>query len=135
MKQSTCPEENTLDILKESISHNSKPVIIEFMAGWSGSCHLTRSGIEQCIRKYSERITYHKTDIDIHRNIFRYFNIHVLPTIQIFFRGDLEAVLSGLFTPEDLDNCISRIIKKTEMHNPVEAKPNNDGSHKNYMLE
>jgi thioredoxin len=98
------------DAFRQVVLENRKPVMVDFYAGWCGPCRLMSPVIDRLAGEFAERVEIVKVDTDRAQDICRELGIQALPTVMIFWAGEVVDRLVG-FRGED---ALRRELKKAE---------------------
>ena len=94
-----------------------KPLVVEFNAAWSGSCHIMEPVLESLVGIYGREINFHKVDIEDFPEITEHYGVRKVPTILIFNEGSLVDFAVGAISRRDLASKLEKVleakIKKT----------------------
>ena len=88
-----------------------KPLVVEFNATWSGSCHIMEPVLESLIRKYSHEITFHKVNIEDFPEITKHYGVREVPTFLIFNKGSLFDFAVGAISRKDLSSKLQKVLE------------------------
>lgn len=85
-------------------------IIADFYASWCGACHAMDSTLDRVALAMSDLTTLVHIDTSSHRSreLVRRYNIVAVPTIMLFYRGDMLWRHSGIISFERLCNVIRR---------------------------
>jgi len=79
----------------ELIQTATLPVLVDFWAAWCGPCFLVSPVIQQLAREYSGRLLTVKVDTQEKQHIAIKYHIASLPTIMMFWKGQVVMRLTG----------------------------------------
>lgn len=93
----------------ESIS-GDKPILVDF---WSIGCPPCRAQgpiIETMAKKYSDKVTFAKLDIDKNQKFLGEYDIMSIPTLMLFHKGEIIQKLVGLQDEAYLTSILSKYL-------------------------
>ena len=74
---------------QEEALESKEPVLVEFVAKWSGPCHVIAPGLRETENRYSSRVKFCKLDIDDYPETAKLYGVQSVPTILMFRAGRL----------------------------------------------
>ena len=84
----------------------TRPIIIDFTAGWCGWCTKLSPHLVDMAQKYSDQIAVYKVDVDKCPNIAQRFNIQGLPTLIIVKPHKQPERIEGYVDKDKLEKII-----------------------------
>jgi thioredoxin 1 len=80
---------------EEMVLKSDKPVVVDYWADWCGPCKQVEPIIEELARSHGDRVSFVK--MDTNTNPVTPANNYVLglPTIQVYYRGELVKAFKG----------------------------------------
>lgn len=98
---------------------NTKPVLLEIRAKWSGGSHLMSDIIEKISEDYSGQIEFFHSDFDDNSALMKKLDVNRwdVPAIYIFNNGDNVLKHSGLTSRENIENLIANTLIMIDQEN------------------
>ena len=96
---------------KKEIIKNSKLVIINFVADWSGNCHITAPIFDKIVATYKDRIKFIKLDIDANRQVIKEYDNAELPILLFYKEGEVQEAIFGTFSKYELELKIETLLQ------------------------
>lgn len=91
----------------------TRPIIIDFTAGWCGWCTKLSPHLVDMAQKYSDQIAVYKVDVDKCPNIAQRFNIQGLPTLVIVKPHHQPERIEGYVEKDKLEEIIqNKLLSK-----------------------
>ncbi|MCX4165045.1 MULTISPECIES: co-chaperone YbbN [Paraburkholderia] len=75
------------------VAHTTSPVLLYFWAPWSEPCGAIDPLLDQVARHHTSRLKIVRVNVDEHEAIVKRFDIHRIPTVLFFDKGDLHTAL------------------------------------------
>ena len=100
-----------LHIQKEDwnkLQTSSKPVFIDFWAGWCAPCRMIAPTFERLAEKYGDAITFAKLDVDELPELANQFGIRSIPTLLLLQGGNEIERLIGVRPERELAQLLER---------------------------
>ena len=79
------------------VLNGSEPVLVEFWAPWCVYCRRIVPAMEQLAKKYPDRVTVGRINIDDHPSLADREHIEVVPTLVLYHGGE---ALGSMVAPE-----------------------------------
>ena len=102
---STIPHLTQGDFLSK-VGNADTPVLIQFDATWCAFCHKMQPFLDDLREKRKGEITVYKVDADDEVELARQYQVVTLPTLLIFYRGNIVSRNEGSLTGEHLDQWV-----------------------------
>ena len=84
----------------ELIRTSELPVLAEFWAEWCGPCRMVSPVIQRLAAELSGKLLTVKVNVDRRPNIAEAFEVDSIPTILLFWKGELKMRLTGAYPYE-----------------------------------
>lgn len=65
------------------------PVLVEFMAEWSGACHMMTPILNKLEIEFAGQLNFYRMDADYNKEIFERLDIADFPTLLFFSNGQI----------------------------------------------
>lgn len=102
--------EVTDDSFEADVLNSSKPVLVDFWAGWCGPCKMIAPSLDELSNEMSEEITIAKVNIDDNPMIPSKFGVRGIPTMMIFKDGKVISTQVGAMAKSRIDGWIKDSI-------------------------
>ena len=81
---------------KTLVLSSKKPVLVDFFATWCVPCKKMAPEVEEAAKKYGDKISVYKLDIDKSPDVAKEYSIEGVPTMMIFKHGKVVDSITGL---------------------------------------
>lgn len=98
---------NTKDEFTNEVLANKGLVLVDFYATWCGPCMMLAPIIDEISEEYKDKIRVIKVNIDDNQELAIKYNIMSIPTLGLFKNGNLETMLIGLRSKEEIVNMFT----------------------------
>jgi thioredoxin 1 len=71
----------------EALARTSRPVLVDFWAGWCAPCMIMKPVMEALAKEYSGRAHFAKVDVDRNRALAQRYGVMSLPNFVVFKNG------------------------------------------------
>lgn len=93
----------TSDNFEDEVIKSDIPVLVDFWAEWCGPCKMVAPSVEEIAKEYSGKIKVGKVNIDEQEKLAIKYKISSIPTLMIFKNGNIENILVGYHTKEEIE--------------------------------
>lgn len=87
------------------VIQSDRPVLVDFSASWCPPCREMAPKLEQLAAEH-RGVKVVEVDVDANPRLSRRFNVEVLPTLMVFYRGERVAVSTGAMSYVRLDRFL-----------------------------
>jgi len=86
------------------------PVLLDFWAEWCMPCKMMDSTIEELAEEYAGRLKVGKVNTDDTRDVSMKYGVTAIPTLTVFWKGQVVKKFIGLQRKADLKVAIDELI-------------------------
>jgi thioredoxin len=87
---------------EDLIASSEKPLLVDFYATWCGPCRMLAPILDQVQVLMRDKIQIVKIDTDRYPDLASHYEIHALPTLVLFKKGQPVERIEGVMPPEQL---------------------------------
>ena len=80
---------------QQKLSEATKPVIVDFWAGWCAPCMMSKPILEKLAKEYSDKIEFLPVNADESRDVLDHYRIFGIPTVITFNNGKETGRITG----------------------------------------
>ncbi|TAL27143.1 MAG: redoxin domain-containing protein [Alphaproteobacteria bacterium] len=106
--EGTIPTLNTASFVN-TVKYSSNPVLIEFMANWCPFCKKQQPHIEALRNSMMGKLDIYQVNVDEDPGISAEYDAHVLPTLMIFYHGEVVGKSEGALYGSDLTGWVEDV--------------------------
>jgi len=99
---------------RSHVLESEKPVVVDFWAPWCGPCKMMTPIIEEVSKSYKDSVSFAKLNTQSNAQIARNLNIRSIPTLIVFYQGEVFDVSIGVTPAGRLHKMIRRVLDKQE---------------------
>ena len=107
---------NVLILTDKNFNHhvleNNQPVLVHFMANWSGSSEIMTPIIEELSVEFSNEFTFGQIDSDKYGQIAMKSGVESVPTLVFFNHGRVVDRTTGVISKSELTNKLKALLRK-----------------------
>ena len=96
---------------QEEVLKSKQPVLVVFLAKWSGSCHIIATALREMDEKYKSRAKFCKLDVDSHAEMVRQYGVQRVPTILFFKDGQLVDHIIGVTSKTSMAQKLNSLLE------------------------
>ena len=99
-------------VLENSIN---KPVLVDFWADWCEPCKTIMPMLAKLAEEYAGKFELAKVDADAEQELAGHFGIKSLPTMKLFFKGQMVDEITGAVPESDIRAMLDKhIVSETD---------------------
>ena len=95
------------------INDTEQPVLVDFYATWCGPCQTLTPIVEETARMFKDRVKVVKIDIDKNQPLARQYQVRGVPTLILFWKGQILWQQAGLMTKRDLAAKLNQSLNRS----------------------
>jgi len=100
----------TDDNFQMEVIESERPVLVNFWAGWCGTCHVIEQTIIELAEDYDGRAKIGKLDVDSNPYVTLEYRIQTFPAVLFFKNGQVVDQIFGIASKEEFNNKISALL-------------------------
>ena len=91
-----------------------KPVVVDFWAPWCAPCRVMTPVLDAAAATYENLVRFAKVNTEANPQLARDLNIRSIPTLVVFYQGEVFDVRIGVTPAHRLHRMIRRVLDKHE---------------------
>lgn len=91
----------------EAINGN-RPVLVDFWATWCGPCQFMLPIFDKLAKKYGDKITFGRLNVDDNQGVAMRFDVYAIPTFIIFMNGKAIDRAVGAVGEKGLEGLVQK---------------------------
>ena len=95
------------------INDSEQPVLVDFYATWCGPCQTLSPVVEETARTFKDRVKVIKIDVDKNQPLANQYKVRGVPTLILFWKGQILWQQAGLMTKRDLAAKINQALNRS----------------------
>jgi thioredoxin 1 len=92
------------------VLQSEKPALVDFWAPWCGPCRSIAPVVEDLAKKFGNRMTFSKCNIDDNPVTPVKYGIKAIPTLLLFKEGKLAGQITGMTDRTKLEAAIENVL-------------------------
>jgi len=101
-------------MFERTVLRADRPVVVDFFADWCQPCHALAPIFEHLSRKLGEQVRFVRVDTEQVREVAQACGVRSLPTVALYWKGELRDVLVGMKSENQLEKRIRWLIDVSE---------------------
>jgi thioredoxin 1 len=95
------------------INEGEQPVLVDFYATWCGPCQTLSPIVEETARTFKDRVKVIKIDVDKNQALAGRYKVRGVPTLILFWKGQVLWQQAGLMTKRDLAAKVNGALNRS----------------------
>jgi thioredoxin len=95
---------------EDLIASAEKPLLVDFYATWCGPCRMLAPILDQVQALLRGKLQIVKIDTDRYPDLASHYEIHALPTMVLFKKGQPVERIEGVMPPEQLIERLTPLL-------------------------
>ncbi len=95
------------------IADSEQPVLVDFHATWCGPCQTLSPIVQETAQTFKDRVKVIKIDVDKNQALANRYKVRGVPTLILFWKGQILWQQSGLMTKRDLAAKINGALNRS----------------------
>ncbi len=95
---------------EEMLTGSEKPLLVDFYATWCGPCRMLAPILDQVQALMKDKLQVVKIDTDRYPELASQYDVHALPTLVLFKKGQPVDRIEGVMPPEQLVDRLTPLV-------------------------
>ncbi|MGF1493779.1 MAG: thioredoxin [Microcoleaceae cyanobacterium] len=100
----------TAENFETEVLQSPVPVIVDFWAAWCGPCRVMNPVVESTAEEFAGVVKVGKLNIDDYPDLATDFHIEAIPTLLMFYQGEVIDRISGVVSQVALSDRIQELL-------------------------
>lgn len=92
---------------------STKPVLVDFWAGWCPPCKALAPIIDEIAKDYDGRVKVASVDVDAAAALAQLFEIRAIPTVLMFRGGKVVDQFTGLRSKSEIQQQLDKLLTES----------------------
>lgn len=107
MEQKKTKSESFTELIK-----GDTPVLVDFYADWCGPCKMMPPILKELKKSFGKSLTIIKIDTEKNPDIAIHYNVRGIPTIMLFYKGNILWQQSGVMQAAQLESVVKQKLNE-----------------------
>ncbi len=94
---------------EREVLNATRPVLVEFWAGWSDSCKAMAPMLESVAEDEAVPVKVSRVNVEQHEKLTEQYGVRAVPTLLIFNQGGLQDQIVGRATEQAVRERLERL--------------------------